>query len=141
MDHGPWTTDNRKMGFKFENLEIWKEAVELSAKVYQVTAGFPKEEIFGLTNQLRRAAVSVALNIAEGSTGRTDKDFRLYLLRSIGSVHELVTGFYIALEQKYMEKEVFDAIYGSYDILGRRISSLIKTINKPSTVDGRPRSK
>ena len=118
------------MAFKFEKLEVWKEAVKLSSKVYKITAKLPKEEIFGLTNQLRRAEVSVVLNIAEGSTGRTNKEFRAYLLRALGSVNEVVAGFYIALEQGYIKKENFDEIYQSYEQLGKRIGALIKTFDK-----------
>src|SRR4030043_1842516 len=99
------------MPFKFEKLEVWKEAVKLSSKVYKTTSSFPKEEIFGLTNQLRRASVSVALNIAEGSTGRTNKDFRSYLLRSLGSIHEVVTGLYVVLAQNYLKTEAFKQLY------------------------------
>lgn len=130
------------MGFKFEKLEVWKEAVRLSSKIYKATSTFPKDEIFGLTNQLRRAAVSVALNIAEGSTGRTNKDFRSYLLRALGSVNEVVTGLYISCEQDHLKKDAFDSLYGDYDNLSRRISALIKTFDvKPSTVDGGRRAR
>jgi len=130
------------MAFKFEKLEVWKEAVRLTSKIYKSTADFPKEEIFGLINQLRRASVSVALNIAEGSTGRTNKDFRSYLLRSLGSIHEVVTGLYVALEQNYLKTETFEDLYSDYDQLSKRINALIKSFNnKLSTVDSGPRSK
>ena len=130
------------MAFKFEKLEVWKEAVRLTSKVYKVTADFPKEEIFGLTNQLRRASVSAGLNIAEGSTGRTNKDFRSYLLRLLGSVHEVITGLYIALEQNYLKTETFEELYSDYDQLSKRANALIKSFNnKLSTVDGGRRTK
>jgi len=63
------------MAFKFEKLKVWQKAIELSHNVHQLTRSFPKEELYILTSQIKRAADSVALNIAEGSTGNTDKEF------------------------------------------------------------------
>ena len=80
---------------RHRNLDIWRNAVSLSARIYELTRVFPREEMFGLTNQLRRAAVSVASNIAEGSK-RPDPDFRRFLDYSLGSLAEIDTQLTIA---------------------------------------------
>lgn len=99
------------MKFRFENLEIWQDARMLVNKIYSATKDFPREEKFGLIDQLRRAAVSVALNIAEGTNRRTDKDRKHFFQMSITSVDEVVTALYIALDQGYLDKSQFDEIY------------------------------
>lgn len=99
------------MKFRFEKLEIWQDARMLVNKIYGATKDFPKEEKFGLIDQLRRAAVSVALNIAEGTNRRTDKDRKHFFQMSITSVDEVVTALYIALDQGYLDKSQFDEIY------------------------------
>ena len=64
------------MAFKFEKLEVWKEALELGFQVHEQTRGFPREELYIMTSQIKRAADSIALNIAEGSTGQTNAEFK-----------------------------------------------------------------
>lgn len=97
--------------FRFENLEVWKDAREFASLVYKITAAFPKSEQFGLTNQIRRASVSVVLNIAEGSVKGSDADFKRFLKMSQGSLHETITGFYLAIDQKYLAQKEFDQVY------------------------------
>ena len=99
------------MRFKFENLEIWQDARVFVNKIYTLTKKFPSEEKFGLTDQLRRAAVSVALNIAEGTNRSTNKDRKHFFQMSITSVDEVVTGLFIALDQGYIAKKDFDELY------------------------------
>lgn len=118
------------MSFRFENLEIWQETRNLVKDVYTITRNFPAEERFGLTNQIRRASVSIALNIAEGSDKKSDIDFRRFLRMSIGSCEELVTGLYIALDQKCIQKDKFDIIYDNCNLLVIRINALIKSLKQ-----------
>lgn len=73
----------------FEKLDIYQEAIKLALEIYKLTAKFPKEEKFGITDQIRRASVSISLNIAEG-TSRSKKDFCRFLDMSRGSGHELI---------------------------------------------------
>lgn len=118
------------MYFKFENLEIWQDARTLVNQVYKITKTFPSEEKFGLTDQLRRASVSIALNIAEGTNRRTDKDRRHFFQMAITSVDEVVTGLYIALDQGYLRKSHFDEIYEMAAKQTARTAAFIKRIAK-----------
>lgn len=99
------------MSFKFENLNIWKEAVKFASEIYDLTKKFPRREQFGLTSQLNRAAVSVGLNIAEGEGRNSDADLSRFIQIAIGSMNEVVTILYISLEQKYINKTEFELFY------------------------------
>jgi four helix bundle protein len=112
------------MAFKFEKLIVWQDAVELSCKVDLITRTFPKEEIFILTQQMKRAADSVALNIAEGSTGQTDLEFRKFLSYAIRSGIEVVSCLYIARKRKYISEDVFKDTYDFIDSLIVKIQAL-----------------
>jgi four helix bundle protein len=82
------------MAFKFENLEVWRDSLELGVLVNEVVADFPREEIYVLSSQLKPAADSVSLNIAEGSTGQSNKEFNRFLGYSIRSAIEVVACIY-----------------------------------------------
>ena len=99
------------MSFNFEKLIVWREARELVKEVYRLTARFPKDELFGLTNQLRRAAISILLNLAEGTNRKSIKEKVRFFDISHTSIDEVVTGFYVALDQQYISSEEFDHIY------------------------------
>lgn len=114
--------------FNFENLKVYQEAILFIDKIYEVTTGWPKEELFGLTNQLRRAAVSIALNIAEG-TSRTKKDFRHFLDLSRGSIFECVAVLSIALNRKYINQDQFTYFYASCNKIARMTSKLKTSLN------------
>jgi len=97
--------------YNYENLEVYKLAVRLVVEIYNLTKKFPKEEIFGLISQLRRAAVSVLLNILEGSSRNSKKDFASFIDRSIGSTVETRAGLQVAVELKFVtEKEIVGAL-------------------------------
>jgi four helix bundle protein len=99
------------MLFKFEKLIVWQKALILSDLVNQVTKEFPKNEIYVLTSQIKRAADSIALNIAEGSTGQSGPQFKRYLGIAIGSNTEVVGCIHIAQRRGYIKKEDFQKIY------------------------------
>jgi len=99
------------MAFKFEELKIWKESVKFANEIYNLTKKFPKDELFGVTAQLNRAAVSISLNIAEGEGRHSDPDLSRFIQISIGSLNEVVTLLYIILEQKYIHQDEFDYFY------------------------------
>ena len=79
------------MAFKFEKLNVWKKAIELSFDVHQLTRSFPKEELYILTSQIKRATDSIALNIAEGSTGQTNREFSQFIGYAIRSAIEVIS--------------------------------------------------
>lgn len=91
-------------------LEVWLEARRLTSLVYDTTKIFPKEELYSLTNQIRRCAISVPSNIAEGCGRQTSKDTVHFLHISRGSLFELETQFYLALDQKYISNDDFNNI-------------------------------
>src|SRR3989304_3553366 len=121
---------NNKGYFRFEKLEVWKDAREFVSLVYRITANFPSKERFGLVDQIRRAAVSIALNIAEGSTKGSDADFRRFLKMAQGSVNEVVTGFYLAIDLKFINQDQFDKVYDSALKINAKLNALIKSISR-----------
>lgn len=94
----------------FKKMLIWEKAVQIAKLTYKITKEFPKEEQFGLTNQMRRASVSVASNIAEGSQRTTKKDFAHFLMIAKGSLAELETQRVISCELGYIQKEETDML-------------------------------
>jgi four helix bundle protein len=110
--------------FRFEKLDVWHRAVDHASRVYSVTRSFPSDERFGLTNQMRRAAVSVSANIAEGSGRASDIDFARFLEFSYSSLMEVVSEATVAMRQQFLTKELFDGIYQESDELARMLSGL-----------------
>ncbi|MBI2195507.1 MAG: four helix bundle protein [Candidatus Levybacteria bacterium] len=109
-----------KNKFRFENLEIYKETLFLIELIYTLTKKFPKDEMFGITNQLRRASVSILLNIAEGSS-RTRKDFAHFLSLSKGSCFECVAILEVCKNQKYISDKEFLGFYERLNKISRMI--------------------
>ncbi len=95
----------------FRNLIVWKRAVELATSVYRKTVNFPKNELYGLTSQIRRSAVSISSNIAEGAGRRSKKEFANFLGISYGSACELETQLLIARNLKYLTQTDFDSLF------------------------------
>jgi four helix bundle protein len=93
------------MPFKFEKLIVWQKAVDLSDVVNRVTKGFPKEEIYILTSQIKRAADSVSLNISEGSTGQSNPEFNRFLGIALRSAIEVVGCIYLVKRREYISIE------------------------------------
>jgi len=116
------------MYYKFEKLEIWKLARSFVSEIYSLTRKFPKEEMFGLISQIRRASVSIALNIAEGCN-RSQIEFCRFLRMALTSLEEVVTGLYIALDQKFINREEFEKLYEETNKIAAKINSLINHIN------------
>lgn len=95
------------MNKDYTELEVWIEGRRLVDLVYTLTKKFPKEELFGLTNQIRRAAISIPSNIAKGCGRRTSRDTLQFLHVARGSLYELETQFYLAFDQEYVYKRRF----------------------------------
>jgi four helix bundle protein len=114
--------------FSYRDLRIWQEAVDLALAIYRATAGFPKHELYGLTSQMRRAAVSVPSNIAEGKGHSSDGDFGRFLFHARGSLLELQTQIVIAGGLAYLTEEQVANLTGVTDSLGRGLNGLIKSV-------------
>lgn len=109
--------------FRFETLEIWHEAVGLADRIYLVSNQFPNHELFTLTAQIRRAAISISANIAEGSATYGVKDLRNFLTYSIRSTAEVVSELFLARQRNYLSQKEFDELYSRGELLIRRISA------------------
>jgi len=113
--------------FNFEKLRVYQDALDFSKQIYRVTKRFPKDELFALTSQFRRAASSVSLNIAEGSS-LTKTQFKDFLRRARGSVYECVTILFLALDNDYISEEEQKKMYGDCQKLAKSISALINSM-------------
>ena len=108
-----------------ENLEIWREGIEIAKMAYQVTSSWPKHEQYGLISQVRRAAVSIPANIAEGVGRRSRREAARFAQIALGSLYELETLFYLSSELGYVERGVFRKLKERLSVLARRISSFV----------------
>ncbi len=119
----------------YKELRVWQEAMQLAADVYHATEDFPKREIFGLTNQLRRAAVSVPSNIAEGKGRHTTKEFTQFLFHARGSVLEVETQVLLAERLEYISKDKGKALLDRTASVARSLNALINAFKRESTND------
>lgn len=111
------------MSFKFEKLIIWQDSMSFGERIFFVSERFPKNEIYNLTSQIRRAVDSIALNIAEGSILQSNPEFRRFLGYSIRSLAEAVTCLYKAKDRKYISESEFDELYSeSFKIINHIIA-------------------
>jgi four helix bundle protein len=115
-----------------EKLDVWKRAIDFVVTVYRMTESFPRDERFGLISQIRRAAVSVAANIAEGAGRHTSKEFKYFLSNAQGSVSELATELLIAQRLGYLKKEAFDMGNSELTSIGRMIFGLSRSLSRDS---------
>jgi len=114
---------------RFEELECWKEARIIVNRVYSVCsdAGFKKD--YSLVDQIKRSAISIMANIAEGFSRKGNKEFIQFLFIAKASAAELQSHFYIAYDQGYIDKDWFDELYNGVDKVQRQISNFIKYLN------------
>lgn len=111
---------------KFEELEIWQEECRLTQKIYSLTQTGVFAKDVDLKRQMRRSAVSITSNIAEGFERDTDKQFLFFLQLAKGSAGELRSQLYIALDEHYINKPTFDELYKLLTITGRKIGALMR---------------
>ncbi len=116
------------MASSFRDLRVWREAMHLTAEIYRSTSEFPRHELYGLSQQIRRAAVSVPSNIAEGKGRNTDKEFSQFLFHARGSLLEVQTQLLIAEELQYLSKEKAENLLGLAEGVGRALSGLINSL-------------
>jgi len=107
---------------QFEDLDCWKEARILVKDVYSCTSMNSFSKDYALKDQIRRAAISIMLNISEGFSRRSNKEFLQYLFISLGSISELQAALYIAIDQKYITDEQFDQLYQRAETCAKMIS-------------------
>ena len=108
----------------FKKLSVWKRSLKLAADVYGISSHFPPDEIYGLTSQIRRSAVSISSNIAEGSGRKSEKEFARFLRISYGSACELETQLIISKELGYFDMEQFASIIEELDQIQKMIFAL-----------------
>jgi four helix bundle protein len=114
----------------YQELETWQIAMKLVAEVYRVTKQFPKEELYGLTNQLRRAAVSMPSNIAEGQGRDSTKEFLYHLSIARGSLYEVEMQILIAKQLDYVMQADADSLSATIASIGRLINGLSRSLQK-----------
>ena len=113
-----------------EKLDVWKKSIDFVVALYKATEQFPKEEKFGLTSQLRRAAVSISANIAEGAARKTAKEFSYFLSNSQGSTSEVETELLIAHRLRYLSDETYKELTTSLEEIGRMLTGLSQYVQK-----------
>jgi len=114
--------------FTFEKLDVWQKAITFADLIYAATRDFPPDERFGLTNQMRRAAVSISSNIAEGTSRMSKIDFARFVEIATGSVFEVVSQSFIGRNQGFLSGEEFQKIYAAAEEQGRMLSGLRKSL-------------
>ncbi|MFZ3136957.1 MAG: four helix bundle protein [Thermodesulfovibrionales bacterium] len=112
----------------FKNLKVYQRAIDFAIDIYKLTKSFPKDELFGLTNQIRRAATSISLNIAEGSGNKSNKEFKRFLEMSLRSNYEVMTCLEIALRLDYCKKEDFKRLITEADEIAAMIVGFSKQL-------------
>lgn len=116
------------MLFRFRNFRVYKDAQQFRKEIYNLSRKFPKEELFVLTSQIRRAVLSICLNIAEGSNRKSDVDFARFLNNSLGSLEEVVACLDVALDEKYITKDEFGSYFHKAEMLGKQLLSFSKRL-------------
>ncbi len=114
--------------FNFERLDVWHKAIEFADMVYDITGAFPDEERFGLTNQMRRAAISISSNIAEGSARFSPADHARFLKIATGSLFEVVSQTRISLNRKFLSQGQHDQIYAAAEEQSKMLSGLRRSV-------------
>ncbi|WP_370088383.1 four helix bundle protein [Ekhidna sp.] len=109
----------------FRDFNVWKRGTELVKNIYSATSDFPSEEKFGITSQIRRCAVSIPSNIAEGSGRKTDKDFSNFLSISLGSQYELETQLIVSSSLGFLQEKVLEELLNELNEIQRMTRALI----------------
>ena len=115
---------------KFRELKVWQRAMDLVVEVYHLTQTFPSSEQFGLISQLRRAAVSISLNIAEGAGSGTDPEFRRFLRMALRSCYEVMTGLEIGRRLGYCDDQQVNALLQEADEIAAMIVGLSRSLSE-----------
>ncbi len=114
--------------FNFEKLETWQKAINFADLVYELTRNFPADERFGLTNQMRRAAVSISSNIAEGAARNSKHDYARFLEIATGSLFEVDSQSFIGRRQGFLAEPNFQQLYAAAEEQGKMLSGLRRSV-------------
>ena len=113
-----------------DKLIVWQQSHQLVLKIYEITKGFPNSELFGLTSQIRRAAVSVPSNIVEGKARGFDKEYKRFLMMARGSLEEVKYQLLLAKDLKYIDISEYEAITGLTNEVGKLLNGLIRKLGR-----------
>lgn len=111
-----------------EKLKIWVRSMEFVSRVYSLTSGYPRSELFGLTDQTRRAVCSIALNIAEGAGAGSKREFRRFLMMAFRSGYEVMTALRIGYNLGYLKKKDYDDVIAELDEMSAMIFGFVKSL-------------
>ena len=114
------------MKYSFEKLDVWQDSRELTKFVYSITKGYPDDERFGITNQMRRSVISVSSNIVEGSYRTTGKDKSNFMTIAYSSLMELLNQTIVSLDLKYINEDQYNEIRKQIEKISNKLSSLSK---------------
>jgi four helix bundle protein len=114
--------------FNFEKLDVWRKAIAFADMAYAATRDFPADERFGLTNQIRRAAVSVSANLAEGCSRSSKTDFARFVEIATGSLFEVVSQTFVANRQGFLNQINHERLYSAAEELSRMLSGLRRSL-------------
>jgi four helix bundle protein len=121
----------------YRQLKVWQKGIEIVDRVYTLTDNFPREELYGLTTQMRRAGVSIPSNIAEGFVRGSSREYRHFLYISLGSCAELDTQSVIANRRRYITNDELNDLAEDLDHEARMLTSLINRVDQANTSDER----
>jgi four helix bundle protein len=119
--------------FNFEKLEVWQEAINFADSVYAITRTFPEAERFGLTNQMRRAAVSISSNLAEGSSRASRPDFARFVEIATGSLFEVISQATVSKRQGFLSEADYNQLYSACEKQSKMLSGLRKSLLEHSS--------
>ncbi|MFC2096255.1 four helix bundle protein [Bacteroidota bacterium] len=118
------------MAFKFENLKVWQKALDFDEEINNLVKKFPKEEVYVLSSQMKRAADSIVLNIAEGSTGQSNPEFNKFLGYALRSAIEVVACLHIAKRRKFIDSDEFSDLYKKAEEIIKMTQALRNALKK-----------
>jgi four helix bundle protein len=125
--------------FRFEKLEVWQKARRINRVIYQLTRKFPREEMFAMTSQIRRASISVSSNLAEGSGRNSDRDFAHFLEQAYGSLMEVASTLFLGFDEGYATEADLDPLFDELERLAKRIASLNNSLEVETSKTPFPR--
>jgi four helix bundle protein len=116
------------MGLHWKDLRVWQESHQLALRIYEVTASFPKAELYGLTDQLKRASYSISANIVEGQSRNTTKDYIHFLFNARGSLEETRYFLMLSKDLGFITKDIYADLENGYSMVSKMLNKLIGSL-------------